>query len=47
MPEEAKQHAQVAKREMLLMLRSLIDAKLNCVTHETDKKQKLNKIEVE
>jgi hypothetical protein len=47
MPEEAKQHAQVAKREMLLILRSLIDAKLNCVTHETDKKQKLKKIEVE
>ena len=47
MPEEAKQHAKAAKRELLLMLRSLIDAKLNCVTDEAEKEPKLKKIEVE
>jgi len=47
MPEEAKQHAHAAKREMLLMLRSLIDAKLSCSGTEVEPEPKLKKIEVE
>jgi hypothetical protein len=47
MPEEAKRHARAIKREMLLMLRSMIDAKLNDATSEDEKEPKLKKIEVE
>ena len=47
MPEDAKQHAKAAKREMLLMLRSLIDAKLSGETAEAEQEPKLKKIEVE
>ncbi len=47
MPEEAKRHAHAAKREMLLMLRSLIDAKLSCIAPEEEQEPKLKKIEVE
>jgi len=47
MPEEAKRHAKAIKREMLLMLRSMIDAKLNDATSEAEQEPKLKKIEVE
>ena len=47
MPEEAKQHAQAAKREMLLMIRSLIDAKLSGTVARSETEAKLKKIEVE
>ena len=47
MPEEAKQHAKAAKREMLLMLRSLIDAKLSCGTSVAEPEPRLKKIDVE
>jgi len=47
MPEEAKRHAKAIKREMLLMLRSMIDAKLNDATSEVVQESKLKKIEVE
>ncbi len=47
MPEEAKQHAKAAKREMLLMLRSLIDAKLSGSANDVEQEKKLKKIEVE
>jgi hypothetical protein len=47
MPEEAKRHAKAIKREMLLMLRSMIDAKLNDETSEIEQEPKLKKIEVE
>jgi hypothetical protein len=47
MPEEAKRHARAIKREMLLMLRSMIDAKLNDATSEAEPEPKLKKIEVE
>ena len=47
MPEEAKRHARAIKREMLLMLRSMIDAKLNDATDEVEPELKLKKIEVE
>jgi hypothetical protein len=47
MPEDAKRHARAIKREMLLMLRSMIDAKLNDATNEVEPEPKLKKIEVE
>ena len=47
MPEEAKRHAKAIKREMLLMLRSMIDAKLNDETSEVEQEPELKKIEVE
>jgi hypothetical protein len=47
MPEEAKRHAKAIKREMLLMLRSMIDSKLNEETSEVEQEHKLKKIEVE
>ena len=47
MPDEVKQHAQAAKREMLLMLRSLIDAKLSGSANDVEQEKKLRKIEVE
>jgi hypothetical protein len=47
MPEDAKQHAQAAKREVLLMLRSLIDAKLGSTATRSETEPKLKKIEVE
>jgi len=31
MPEEAKKHAVAAKKEILLMMRALIDAQIECV----------------
>ncbi len=47
MPEDAKQHAKAAKREMLLMLRSLIDAKLSGPANDVEQDKNLKKIEVE
>jgi hypothetical protein len=49
MPEEAKEHAKAAKKEMLLMMRALIDAKLEGCEKETSKSSSdgLKKIDVE
>jgi hypothetical protein len=46
MPEEVKQHAKAAKREVLLMLRSMIDAHLSKVP-EASQEPKFKKINVE
>jgi hypothetical protein len=46
MPEEVKQHAKAAKREVLLMLRSMIDAHLSNAP-EASQEPKLKKIDVE
>jgi hypothetical protein len=45
MPEDVKQHAKAAKREMLLMVRSMIDAHLAKVPETVE--PKLKKIDVE
>jgi hypothetical protein len=48
MPEEAKKHALAAKKEMLLMARALIDAKIECAEKDrTTETPKLKKIKVE
>jgi hypothetical protein len=47
MPAEVKQHAQAAKREVLLMLRSIIDAKLSAGPEAAESEPKLKKIDVE
>jgi hypothetical protein len=49
MPEEAKEHAKAAKKEMLLMMRALIDAKLERCDEEESKGPSggLKKISVE
>jgi hypothetical protein len=47
-PEDAKKHAAAAQREILLMLRALIDAKIECVDKNKGKEEpKLKKIKVE
>ncbi|MFQ5812560.1 MAG: hypothetical protein ACE5I2_05145 [Anaerolineae bacterium] len=45
LPEEFRQHTQAAHREMLLAMRSLIDAAIECT--EEKPKQKATKIKVE
>lgn len=48
MPDEAKKHAMAAKKEMLLMIRALIDAQIECVEKgNTAEVPKLKKIKVE
>ena len=46
LPEEFRQHTQAARREMLLAMRSLLDAAIECTTEEKPKK-KATKIKVE
>lgn len=47
-PEEAKKHGKAAKKEFLLMMRSLIDAEIECVERGKGKSEpKLKKIKVE
>ena len=46
LPEEFRQHAKTARREMLLAMRSLLDAAIECTTEEKPKK-KAAKIKVE
>jgi hypothetical protein len=46
MPEEVKHHAKAVKREVLLMLRSMIDAHLSKAS-EASQEPKLKKINVE
>jgi hypothetical protein len=48
MPDEAKKHAVAAKKEILLMIRALIDAKIECVEKGKNiEVPKLKKIKVE
>jgi hypothetical protein len=48
MPEEAKKHAVAAKKEILLMMRALIDAQIACVEKGKGvQAPKLKKIKVE
>lgn len=48
MPEEAKEHAKAAKKELLLMMRALIDAKIEREQKkEGEKGPRLKKIKVE
>jgi hypothetical protein len=48
MPEEAKKHAIAAKKEVLLMMRALIDAQIECAERGKDiEPPKLRKIKVE
>lgn len=48
MPEEVKKHAVAAKKEILLMMRALIDAQIECVDKSKDvEAPKLKKIKVE
>ncbi len=48
MPEEAKKHATAAKKEILLMIRALIDAQIECVDKGKGAEvPKLKKIKVE
>ena len=47
-PEDAKKHATAAHKEFLLMLRALIDARIECVDKKEGKEgPKLKKIRVE
>jgi hypothetical protein len=45
LPEEFRQHTQTARREMLLAMRSLLDAAIECT--EEKPKKKATKIKVE
>jgi hypothetical protein len=45
LPEEFRQHTQTARREMLLAMRSLLDAAIECT--EEKPKRKATKIKVE
>ncbi len=45
LPEEFRQHTKAARREMLLAMRSLLDAVIECT--EEKPKKKATKIEVE
>lgn len=45
LPEEFRQHTKAARREMLLAMRSLIDAAIECT--EEKPKKKAHKIKVE
>ncbi len=45
LPEEFRQHSKAARREMLLAMRSLLDAAIECA--EEKPKKKATKIEVE
>ncbi len=48
MPEEAKKHAVAAKKEILLMMRAMIDAQIECVEKGKQfEPPKLKKIKVE
>jgi len=49
MPEDAKRHAMAAQKEFLLMVRALIDAKIECVEKKASKEEgpKLKKIDVQ
>ena len=48
LPEEFRQHTQAARREMLLAMRSLLDAAIECAEEKPDpKKKKAAKITVE
>ncbi len=47
-PEDAKKHAIAAKKEMLLMMRALIDARIECMDKGKEMEgPKLKKIKVE
>ncbi len=48
LPEEFRQHTHTARREMLLAMRSLLDAAIECTEEREEKpKKKATKIKVE
>jgi hypothetical protein len=48
-PEEAKEHGKAAKKEVLLMMKAILDAKIQCMDKKSSGKDepKLKKIRVE